>query len=290
MSGRGGRGGRGRGRGGGFGRGGRSVAANSVPWSADPDLAIDGKPSELFPPYNVPRALPRTRIEDRQVSSFLLFREQCHESPLYTQPRACNTSRSRGSRAYGQDQVNERYGRASKATVDPFTAVPSYSQRFLPPERTLPDLGSRPFAKEFFPPELHATLDGEDGPGAKRRKAGPKTLGLSNITSLRTAAEVFFADREHHVGGDIDKDLNEAMRLIDSMEKRGEEGEDDEFLLDDEEEWVREQGDEEGENMDDPDQYDDEDDNDDYNAENYFDTGEDNEDEDGGGNDGGDYM
>jgi DNA-directed RNA polymerase III subunit RPC7 len=231
------------------------------------------------------------------VSCFLLFREQCHDSPLYTQARTWNTSlsKSRGSRTYGQDQVNERYGRTSKATVDPFTAVPTYSQKFVQAERTLPDLGSRPFAKEFFPAELHATLDGGEGPTTKRRKTGPKTLGLSNITSLRTAEELFLADGEqqhnqHQANGEV-ADLSKAMQVISTIEKRTEEGEDDGFLSGDEDDWVRGEGEEDGENLDDPDQYDDEASDDDYNAEQYFeDGGSDKEYDEGGGDDGGDYM
>ncbi|OAA67941.1 DNA-directed RNA polymerase 3 subunit [Niveomyces insectorum RCEF 264] len=62
-------------------------------------------------------------------------------------------------RAYGQEQINQRYGVRNKATIDPFTAVPMYSHRFEKPPRALPDLSGRPFSKELFPAELWPTLD-----------------------------------------------------------------------------------------------------------------------------------
>jgi len=245
----------------------------------------------LVQAFNVPRAPALSKKEERQVSCFLLFREQCHDSPLYTQARTWNQNLSKGRRTYGQEQVNKRYGQTSKATVDPFLAVPTYSQKFVQAERTLPDLESRPFAKEFFPPELHATLDGEDGPAHKRRKTGPKTLGLSNITSLKTAGELFLSDAEHQPNGEA-LDPTKAMQAISSIEKRTEEGEDG-FLSDDDDDWVRDNADDDGENLDDPDQYgDDESGDDDYNAEQYFEGNQDEDDYDegGGGDDGADYM
>ncbi|KAK3352867.1 DNA-directed RNA polymerase III, subunit Rpc31 [Lasiosphaeria hispida] len=285
----GGRGGRGRG-GATFGNGKRAVASNSVPWNADPDLVVDGKPSELFPPYDVPQAPHLSKKEDKQVSFFLLFREQCHDGPLYTQARSWTQDFSKPRRTYGQDQINKRYGQTSKATVDPFLAVPTYAQKFTQSERTLPDLESRPFAKEFFPPELHATLDGDDGggPASKRRKTGPKTLGLSNITQLKTAEELFLPEGMENGSGNLDK----AMEVLATMEKR-EDGEEDGFLSGEEDDWVKENGEEGEDNAEDEDQYDDDSGDDDYNAEAYFEGNQDEDDYDegGGGDDGGaDYM
>ena len=86
-------------------------------------------------------------------------------------------------------------------------------------------------------------------------------------------------------GGD-----NNIDKAIQEIEKRA--GEDEGFLSGDEDDWVKENGDEDGEgNVDDPDQYEsDDDDGDDYNAEAYFDGNQDDEDYgDDGGDNGGDY-
>lgn len=161
---------RGGGRGGrGGGRGGRQ----QLPWQEDPSLKVDGRPAEAFPvslltpappkpffacdirhadtlqPYDVPIPAPLTNREKSQVRSFLLFREQVHDGPFYTAARSWTKTTSSGSttpRAYGQEQINQRYGVKDKATVDPFTAVEMPSSRMRRPERALPDFGERPFS------------------------------------------------------------------------------------------------------------------------------------------------
>lgn len=231
-------------------------------------------------PYNVPVAAPLTKKEEKQVSYFLLFREQVHDGPLYTQTRSFNVDASEPTRVYGQEQINKRYGVKNKATVDPFLAMPTYSQRFIKQERALPDLASRPFAKEFFPPELHATLEGEDGPaaggGKRRRLNGKKTLALSNITSLRTAADIFLPESAQ-------QDQAKAMELLDKL---GDDENAEDVLLDDDDDWVRTNEDGE-EAADEEDEFDDESDND-YNAEQYFEDGAADEDDDDIGDGGAD--
>lgn len=181
--------------------------------------------------------------------------------------------------------------------------MPTYSDKFQKIPRTLPDVGSRPFAKEFFPPELHATLDGEDeptGPAAKRRRTGPKTLGLSSITSYKTAEELFLQDTQAKqqqqgeagagAGSGGAADLDKALELLNTMEKRNEAGDEEGFLSgEDDDDWVKNNGDDEDGNAEEEDQYEDES-GDDYNAEAYFDGNQDDEDYDEGGDDGGDYF
>lgn len=165
--------------------------------------------------------------------------------------------------------------------MDPFLAMPTYSQRFTRQERALPDLASRPFAKEYFPAELHATLEGEDTPGTgKKRKGGKKTLALSNITELRTAEDIF-------MGGTADGDADSHSKALALLEKLGE-GEEGgvEDLLAEDDDWVVNNEDGEGEAEE---EYDDESDNDDYNAEQYFDDGEGDDDMDEGGGGGDEY-
>lgn len=250
----------------------------------------------------MPVPTPPSRKEDKQVSYFLLFREQVHDGPLYTQARTWHQDASGMARAYGQEQINQRYGASNKASEDPFLAMPTYSQRFERPERALPDLESQPFAKEFFPKELHATLEGEDrgGSGAsasKRRKTGAgqrKKLALSNITTLRTAEHLFLAEGELQKSGE--DGYKRALDFLEKMEKTGD-GEADDGLLseDDEDDWVKPNEVDDGEDGgEDADQYEDESEND-YNAEQYFDGNQDDEDyndggDDGGGGGGGDFY
>ena len=169
--------------------------------------------------------------------------------------------------------------------------MPTYSQRFNKQERTLPDLGSRPFAKEFFPPELHPTLEGADtGPsGAKRRKTNKKALLLSNITSLRTAEDIFMPEAGQHDPDGVNGDGgNKALQVLDKIDN--EEGGDD-LYLDDDDDWIRPShvnvdGEEE---IEEEDQYEDES-GDDYNAEQYFEENQPDDDYDEGGDGGDDFY
>lgn len=134
-------------------------------------------------------------------------------------------------------------------------------------------------AKSLFPPELHATLESEDGPaGAHGRKRGKKkTMTLSKVTALRTAEEIF---NMPDVNG-ADKDKDSHQRVLEALAQLDETGggDDDELDLDDEEDFEQEMDEE----------YDDEDGGDDYDAEGYFDNGDDDDMDDGGGGDEGVY-
>jgi DNA-directed RNA polymerase III subunit RPC7 len=238
--------------------------------------------------YDVPQAAPLSKKEDKQVSYFLLFREQAHDGPLYTQTRTTDVNDGEPTRTYGQDQINQRYGVKNKGTVDPFLSMPTYSQRFNKQERALPDLASRPFAKEFFPAELHATLEGEDGGDAKRRKTNKKTLALSNITALKTAEELFLPETQQRELAEA-MGQNKAMEMLEKIENN-EGGVDETFLEDDDDDWVRPTNNEDGEDGDqeEDDEFDDES-GDDYNAEQYFEGNQDEDDYEDGG-DGDDYY
>ncbi|KAI4766831.1 hypothetical protein E4T52_00729 [Aureobasidium sp. EXF-3400] len=144
------------------------------------------------------------------------------------------------------------------AHYDPFESMPTYSQRYTKKKNTLPKLSSRPFVKSFFPEELWAIVE----PGSAGVATGPKkTLNLST----RTRLDRFDADIEDEEDADGDDGADEDK--VDGAEDEDKEEED-------------------------PDQFDedDEDDNDDYNAEQYFDGGDDDEfGGDDGGGDGDDY-
>lgn len=259
---RGGRGGRGGGRG---GRGGPAL-----PWESD---EVDGRPSETFPAYSFRPAGSLTDAENRYVTNFLLYQRQVHEGPLNTKKHTVRDP-TRPRRIYDQQQRNKQYAVKTKATVDVFTAVETWSSRFKPHERTLPDFSTRPYVKRIFPAELHTTLDGTDGPARskKRQQQQDKKLKLSSVTSLRTAEEVY---RMNGAGGEgFDAALMKKLEMGEAPEEGQEEAAYDSEAAEEEEEDYA---------------YDDEDAGD-YDAEAYFDDGEaDGDDGDDGGDDGGYY-
>ncbi|TKW59157.1 hypothetical protein CTA1_936 [Colletotrichum tanaceti] len=262
------RGGRGGGRG---GRGGRQ--GPQLSWD-NGEHAPDTRPSELFPAYAIPTAKPLSDLERANVNAFLLFRRQFQDGPLYTRKRTWGMDPGNTRKLYGQEQVNAKYGVRTRGTADPFTAVPTYSQKFARPERALPEFGGRPFCKEFFPQELHETLDGDDvAPGERRRGGEAKKLKLSRITALPTAEDVFHVGGpgEDGEGGGGPGDDKKKLEALERMgEGEGEGGAEDEW----------EGGEEEMQDI----EYDDSDAGD-YDAENYFDDGEFGDDDGGGGDD-----
>ncbi|TIA48349.1 hypothetical protein D6C77_09944 [Aureobasidium pullulans] len=139
-----------------------------------------------------------------------------------------------------------------QAHYDPFESMPTYSQRYTKRKNTLPRLSGRPFVKSYFPEELWAVIE----PGSVGVQGQRKMLSLSTRTKL----DKFDVDGE-------DED------------EEGEDGGEDGDKVDGVEDEDKEE--------EDPDQFDeeDEDDNDDYNAEQYFDGGDDDEMGDEGGGD-----
>ncbi|KAK5996989.1 hypothetical protein PT974_02338 [Cladobotryum mycophilum] len=229
-------GGRGGGRGGrGGGRGGRPA----LPW--DDTDEPDARPSELFPPYVIPTARNLSSIEHNGVQYFLLLHPS---APLKT---------------YGRDQMNSLYDIRSKASVDPFTAVPTYSQRFSRQERALPDWSARPICREMYPAELIDTVDSADASGARKKRR----LELSKVNALPSAEEAFGmpAIDGYDEDGAAPMDGKNLLEKLDALkDDDGEEAvdlEDEEGLAEEEEDEV----------------YDDEDAGD-YDAETYFDNGD----------------
>jgi DNA-directed RNA polymerase III subunit RPC7 len=161
--------GRGRGR----GRGGRDVR-HSIPgfnYEVNGEM-IDSKPTDLFPvsskllthtkasrylledlsdslkSYKVPVPAIPTEKEKREVSFYLGLREQIHRGPVYTQPQAPDPTQP--PKTYGQDQFNDQYHNKLKPDINPFEAMPRYSQKFEEKKRTVPQLSDRPFGKSRY--------------------------------------------------------------------------------------------------------------------------------------------
>lgn len=202
-------------------------------------------------PIQPPIAEPPSYEERRIITHFRTLRSRIHDGPFYT----ILDSSARISKT----------GRRSPAAAhfNPFEGAQTYSQRFVKKKNTLPRLGTRPFVKELFPRELHATIDPTTAPGTK------KSLQLHT----RTRDEKLWSAFKAGAGDEEDVDAG-------AQEDEG---------ADEDEEGAVNKDDEDREDED-PDQFDeeDEDEGDDYNAEQYFDGGDDDDygaDEGGGGDD-----
>lgn len=269
-------------RGGGWGGGcGKNdlgkMGGQALPWEYDPELEgkLNTKPSEKFP---VRLTLPWHHLKTllQATSTNTLSQTQPIQPPIADPPSLFErqlVSHYRTLRARIHDgpfyailDSSARVHKSGKKTpptahYDPFESMPTYSQRYTKKKNTLPKLSSRPFVKSFFPEELWAIIEPGSVAGEQGQQQQKKRLNLSTRTRL-DRFDVDVEDEEDAEGDDAE----------DGDKAEGQEDEDKE--------------------EEDPDQFDedDEDDNDDYNAEQYFDGGDDDEfGGDDGGGDGDDY-
>ncbi|KAK8201136.1 DNA-directed RNA polymerase III, subunit Rpc31 [Phyllosticta paracitricarpa] len=151
-------------------------------------------------------------------------------------------------------RVTKNRGTQTTDQSNPFESMPTYTQKYKKQRRTIPRLDTRPYVESFFPTELWATLDPlkKDGANAEARKKRKK-LQVALSTKLSRLEQL---EEDGSFGHDDDEDMDK----------------------DDDEDKVEEEQDVDFEE--------DEEDNDDYNAEQYFENGED--DDYGGDDPGGD--
>ncbi|KAL6860636.1 DNA-directed RNA polymerase III subunit C31 [Amphichorda felina] len=256
-------GGRGGGRGGrGGGRGGRP----NLPWDTGDEP--DSRPSELFPERKVPDRRPLTAAESSTVQHFLLLRHQLHSSPLYTARRTLLHDPTTPRKMYGTEQTNALYGVRNRASQDPFTAVPTYGQRFVRQERALPDWSRRPVCNELWPRELLDVVDPEHDRGLAGGPRKRRRLEVSMVSALPNAEEAFGMlpmDGEDGYGAEGEEDGVQGRNLLERLDALG--GGEGEEGAEGEEEEVLEEEEEQDEVFDDEDAGD-------YNAEEYFDNGD----------------
>jgi DNA-directed RNA polymerase III subunit RPC7 len=202
-----------------------------------------------------------TDKEKRQVENFKAVQDAIHRGPLYTHPTKRDADAP--AKTFSEDDFNKQYGGRGKADVDPFTAVETYSQKYDPPKRTIPDLKAVRLDKKMFPKELWSTLEGDAGEEVKQH------IGRA----MKKKAEMM---------GDAQSKTSEdrAKIILEKIKKAT--GEEDA-------EGDAEEGDEEG-GAEEEEDYDYEEDEGemggDYDAEKYFDGGEEDEEEgDAGGDD-----
>ncbi|KAI3319538.1 hypothetical protein HD806DRAFT_262790 [Xylariaceae sp. AK1471] len=284
MSGRGGRGGGRGGRGGSRGK----PAPPGMPGGDDPSLIVNDQPQETYPKtYKPPVAPHLTPLEERSVACFVTFRRAYHNTPLYTH-RHINaqflSEKDPVLPRHGQSQINARYGVKNRATIDPFLSVPMYSHQFVDDTKTLPKLrDARPWVKDLFPEELWATLDGRD-------TNGPKGGFQTNEKVTRGTKRRFDYDEDDPYGDDEDGETfgtarPQKRRENETEEERkariegaGKDADNEDGDPDDDED------EEEMELQDDDYESAEEDEGGDYNAEAYFDNGDDDDfgDDDGG--------
>ncbi|EEH33880.2 hypothetical protein PAAG_04929 [Paracoccidioides lutzii Pb01] len=244
---------------------GKKLPSAEFWWDSEGGGESDTAPTPLFPKYSLPVAQPLTEEERSQVDYYRRLREMIHDGPYYTVMSTPPSFQKGGEAA------------ARKAQFDPFQGTATYGQRYLKKTRTLPKLRERPFAMNFFPKELWSTLD-------------PKYVGLQTDganwfgSPLRGGQKRGFEeedDDDEEEGEEEEEEETGTHRKKKEAREDDEEGSEagrkrkkraggvDEDLLDEEEDEGEE------EIVDDDFEDDEEDMVGDYNAEKYFDGGDD---------------
>lgn len=144
----------------------------------------------------------------------------------------------------------------SPGIQDTFNDIAKYSEKYRRPLRKMPKLDARPYVLDYFPVELYYSLGLHTAGKTESEKPRNKTLHLSVLDSLNILdISVNESDLEH-----IDEDKEAISRLQRML--------DGDMGLDDGQDANEEEEDEE------PDEFDDDEEGD-YNAEGYFDDGDD---------------
>ncbi|KAJ5626827.1 hypothetical protein N7528_004254 [Penicillium herquei] len=238
-----------------FSKGKRQPGAEFT-WDGEPGGAPDTAPTPLYPAYVVPWARKLSPKEQNEVDYYRHLRELYQEGPFYSVLNSASSSAKKGS--------------AARVNFDPFTGMPSYSGRYQKKRRTIPRIDpsgrQHEYEMKFFPRELWQTIQPSFRPDASLEGFRPMmaTGGLKRG----------FEDDEEDDGEES------AKKREAGDDDEGEGDVDDGDALDDEE--GREEWEEENDFEDDEDEM-----GGDYNAEQYFDGGDDEYGDDGFGDGGG---
>ncbi|KAJ5287232.1 hypothetical protein N7478_002918 [Penicillium angulare] len=238
-----------------FAKGKRQPGAEFT-WDADPGGEPDTAPTPLYPAYVVPWARKLTPKDQNAVDHYRHLREQYQEGPFYSVLDSSSSSAKKGS--------------AARVNFDSFTGMPTFSGRYQKKRRTIPRIDTNgnqhEFALKFFPRELWQTIQPSYRPdaGIDGWKPGMATSGVKRG----------FEDEE-----DEGEDSNKKRATGGGDDDEGDDADDGELLDEEEgqEEWEED------------DNYEDDEDElgGDYNAEQYFDGGDDEFGDDGFGDGGG---
>lgn len=218
----------------------RKLPGAEFTWDTEPGAEADTAPTPLFPKYSVPIARPLNQREQIQVDLYRALRERFHEGPDYS--------------VLGVAGLEAKGDSKAKAQIDPFHSMPAYSGRYQRKRRTAPNMTGRPFILRFFPQQLWKVIQPSYNPDAALDGYAPQ--------AKRTWIKRGFEEDE-------EEEEQPTKR------RRGGEDEDEEDRGDEEEAGLEEDEEQEEEIVDDDFEDDEDEMGGDYNAEQYFDGGDD---------------
>jgi DNA-directed RNA polymerase III subunit RPC7 len=258
MAARGGRGGARGGRGGGA-PGTVKIAGVEMAWDLT-GLELKKSPTECFPKTSHGPPPPPTSDEKSRHHRHVTLRERIHDGPLYT-------ILSDGM----QTGLKPRHGDAAPTEAslfNPFTDNLTYSAKYMKVRRRIPRLDTRPYVVHLFPEELRSILShtADGGRESKRQKL----LQVSKVTAVSRIDRILEAEearaKEERERADAEEEVEQEVDDEEAEEDYDEKPD----AIDEEDNWSAPSTDSEESD-------------DDYNAEQYFDGGEDDYGDEGGG-------
>jgi DNA-directed RNA polymerase III subunit RPC7 len=143
------------------------------------------KPREHYPTTSTPKLIPLRKVEIARIEHFRVLRKAHHDGPLYTvldpSARVSKPSDLPGMRSFGYSTAQAAQNAAiNTKEVNPFDALPTFSQKYKKPRRPVPKLEDGGYIKTFFPLELHQYID---------PSSAPQTSSASKMRSHLTGTE-----------------------------------------------------------------------------------------------------
>ncbi|KAJ5689079.1 hypothetical protein N7462_003471 [Penicillium macrosclerotiorum] len=244
-----------------FGAKGKRAPGAEFTWDADPGGVPDTAPTPLYPAYVVPLSRSLSLREKAEVNHYRHLREQNNEGPYYSVLDSSASSAKKGS--------------AARVNFDPFHGMPSYSGRYQKKRRTIPKIAN--IGRNYV------------SPGPEETRFWPRELWPIIMPNFRPGASIDGFQTNMAIAGmkrGFEDDEDDAEE--EAAKKRATGGDDDEGDAEvDEGELLEGDEDAEEEIIDDDFEDDEEELGGDYNAEQYFDGGDDEFGDDGFGDGGG---
>ncbi|CAI6340404.1 unnamed protein product [Periconia digitata] len=238
---------------GGFGGGRKlNIAGTELDWDIS-ELDIPRGPIEPFPKtHHPPQPPPASRDEEITVQNHLGIRTRIHEGPFYT---ILNDGMKNGLKRKADDR-----GPTEDTLFNSFLDNQTYSAKYAKKRRRIPKLDTRPYVVELFPPELHDLL----APGGG--KSNQQLLSVTRMDAKSYVEQMIKQEQERMREAEERGDEDEDEDADEDADDNDNEGKPD--AVDEDDNWSAASSDSEESG-------------DDYNAEQYFDNGDDDEGDDG---------
>lgn len=242
------------------------------------------KPPPTFPAVKLPILKPLSPAEVASVDKFLEFRNRTRRGPLFA--------------TLDPSSLTDKNGKVQpRAGFDPFNDQEAYTSKFQKKKRTVPDVASQDFALQLFPKELWVVLD------PKRKNPLWKTVDPADFEPVRTRKRkrrlsTAVENTKDENNKNAEEDSGEESDVVATGRRKAAKGESRSKQrrgMDAEDDYPEGErdADDDGEPDDEPQDSDfeeSEDEDNDYNAEQYFDDGDNDGMDDDGGGGGDDYY